>query len=186
MSAATSEAAAPARPHKIDLYWEDLNVGHRAVSPGRTVTEADLTNFAGLSGDYNQLHVDAEYAKGKGFGGKRVVHGLLGQAIGSGLHTRTWLGTGTQKNMVAMLEIDWFFRAPVFVGDTLTCTVSIIETRETSKPDRGLVRLKRQLHNQDGELVQEGESVFLMSREPAGQSGSAGQPGSAGQSGSAD
>ncbi len=66
------------RPHKVDLYWEDLKVGQRAVSPGRTVTEADLTNFAGLSGDYNQLHVDVEYAKTKGFGGKRVVHGLLG------------------------------------------------------------------------------------------------------------
>lgn len=164
---ATVGTDSPDRPHKIDLYWEDLKVGHRAVSPGRTVTEADLTNFAGLSGDYNQLHVDVEYAKSKGFGGRRVVHGLLGQAIGSGLYTRTWLGTGTQKNMVAMLKIEWFFRAPVFVGDTLTCTIEIIETRETSKPDRGLARIKRQLFNQNEELVQEGESVFLMYRQPA-------------------
>jgi 3-hydroxybutyryl-CoA dehydratase len=165
MSAVASDADAPERPHKVDLYWEDLKVGHRAVSPGRTVTEADLTNFAGLSGDYNQLHVDVEYAKTKGFGGKRVVHGLLGQAIGSGLYTRTWLGTGTQKNMVAMLQITCIFRGPIFVGDTLTCTIEIVETRETSKPDRGLARLKRQVYNQNGELVQDGESVFLMYRE---------------------
>jgi 3-hydroxybutyryl-CoA dehydratase len=167
-AAATIGVDSPDRPHKIDLHWEDLKVGYRAVSPGRTVTEADLTNFAGLSGDYNQLHVDVEYAKTKGFGGKRVVHGLLGQAIGSGLYTRTWLGTGTQKYMVAMLKIEWYFRAPVFVGDTLTCTIEIIETRETSKPDRGLARIRRQLFNQHGDLVQEGESVFLMYREQSG------------------
>lgn len=156
----------PPRPEAIDLYWEDLKVGHRAVSPGRTVTEADLVAFAGLSGDYNQLHMDAVYAASKGFGGRRVVHGLLGQAIASGLYTRTWLGSGTQLNMVAMLEIKCYFRAPVFIGDTLTATIDIIETRETSKPDRGLARLLRQLHNQDGVLVQEGESVFLMGRRP--------------------
>ncbi len=149
-----------------DLYWEDVKVGDRAVSPGRTVTEADLVAFAGLSGDYNQLHVDAVYAAGQGFGGQRVVHGLLGQAIGSGLHTRTWIGAGTQRNMVAMLEIDWRFRAPVFIGDTLTVTIEVIETRPTSKPDRGLVRLRRELRNQDGVLAQDGESVFLMYRQP--------------------
>lgn len=166
MSTELSDAPAPERPAALDLYWEDLRVGHRATSPGRTLTEADLIAFAGLSGDYNQLHVDAVYAASKGFEGRRVVHGLLGQAIGSGLYTRTWLGTGTQLNMVAMLEIDWHFRAPIFIGDTLTCTVEIGELRETSKADRGLVRLTRQLHNQEGTLVQDGWSVFLMSRRP--------------------
>jgi 3-hydroxybutyryl-CoA dehydratase len=158
--------ARPARPQALDFHWEDLEVGHRATSPGRTVTEADLVGFAGLSGDFNQLHMDAVYAATKDFGGRRVVHGMLGMAIGSGLLTRTWLGAGTQRNMVAMLEIDWHFLGPVFIGDTLTVAVEVIEVRPTSKPDRGLVRFLRQLYNQDGALVQEGTSVFLMGRRP--------------------
>lgn len=152
-----------ATKHPADLYWDDLQVGDEAVSPGRTVTEADLVAFAGLSGDYNQLHVDAVYAEGRGFG-RRVVHGLLGQAIGSGLFTRTWLGVATQKHMVAMTEIQWHFRAPIFIGDTLHTEVRVVELRPTSKPERGLVRLERKVRNQDGVVAQEGFSVFLMDR----------------------
>ena len=163
---AASPTEGPERPRAYDLHWEDLQVGHRAVSPGRTVTEADLVAFAGLSGDYNQLHVDVVYAATKGFEGRRLVHGLLGQAIASGLHTRTWLGTGTQLNMVAMLEIRWNFHGPIFVGDTVTSTVEVAGLRPTSKPDRGLVTLDRRLHNQNGVLVQAGSSVFLMGRRP--------------------
>lgn len=148
----------------VDLYWDDLEVGDRAVSPGRTVTEADVVNFAGLSGDFNQLHMDVVHAADQGFGGRRLVYGMLGMAIGSGLFTRTWLGVGTQKRMVAMTEIGWHFRGPVFIGDTLHTEVEVIELRPTSKPDRGLVRLKRDIVNQDGLLAQEGTSVFLMGR----------------------
>jgi len=149
-----------------DLYWEDLKVGDRAVSPGRTVTEADVVNFAGLSGDFNQLHTDVVHAAEQGFGGRRLVYGMLGMAIGSGLYTRTWLGVGTQKYMVAMTELTWRFRGPVFIGDTLHTEVEITELRPTSKPERGLVRLKRDIVNQDGAVVQEGASVFLQGRRP--------------------
>jgi 3-hydroxybutyryl-CoA dehydratase len=155
----------PAPWQTPDLYWDELKVGDHAVSPGRTVSEADVVNFAGLSGDFNQLHIDATYAAGRGFG-RRVVYGLLGQAIGSGLFTRTWLGVGTQKHMVAMTEIQWHFRAPIFIGDTLHTAVEVIELRPTSKPERGLVRLKRTILNQDGVVAQEGFSVFLMDRRP--------------------
>jgi acyl dehydratase len=158
--------ARPERPSALDLYWDDLEVGHQAVSPGRTVTESDLMAFAGLSGDYNQLHVDAEYAATKGFGGNRVVHGLLGLTIQSGLHTRTWLGTGTQLNMIAMVEITWRFVAPIFINDTVTSTVTVQDLKESSKPGRGIVVIKRELFNQRHELVQEGTSVFLMTRRP--------------------
>jgi 3-hydroxybutyryl-CoA dehydratase len=158
-------AETTSRPSSADLYWDDLRVGDQAISPGRTVTEADVVAFAGLSGDFNQLHVDAVYAAGRGFG-RRLVYGLLGQAIGSGLFTRTWLGVGTQKHMIAMTEIQWHFRGPIFIGDTLHTAVEVIELRPTSKAERGLVRLKRTILNQDEAVTQEGFSVFLMDRRP--------------------
>ncbi|WP_037063715.1 MaoC family dehydratase [Pseudonocardia acaciae] len=154
-----------------DLFWDDLRVGMRATSPGRTITESDVMTFAGLSGDFNQLHVDAVFAAEQGFGGNRLVYGILGVAIASGLHTRTWLGTGTQRNSVALLELQWNFAGPIFINDTVTLTVSVVDLRPTSDGRRGIVKFERLLTNHDGLVVQRGTTVGMMKRKP-GESGS--------------
>lgn len=138
------------------LYFDDFIVGDQFSSPARTVTEADVVNFAGLSGDYNALHVDQEYAKETVYGG-RIAHGLLGLTIASGLFTRTELNRRMNKTIVAMLGIDsWKFRGPLRIGDTIHLQVEIVDKKETSKGDRGIVFFKRMVVNQKGEEIQEG------------------------------
>ena len=107
-------------------YFEEFKVGEQIFSPGRTVTEADVVNFAGLSGDFNQLHTDEEYAKETMFG-KRIAHGLLGLAITSGLRARTGILDGTG---MAFMDLKLTFKAPIFIGDTLTIKGEAKEERE--------------------------------------------------------
>jgi acyl dehydratase len=135
------------------LYYEDLSEGETFTSPARTVTETDLVSFAMLSGDWNSIHTDEEFAK-KSFYGKRVVHGVFGISLMTGLMDRTGLFGGSA---IAMLGIrDWQFKAPIFVGDTLHFEMEIVSKRLTSKGDRGIVDRKFRLINQRGEVVQEG------------------------------
>jgi Acyl dehydratase len=142
------------------LYFEDFEVGTETVTDSRTVTEADVVAFAGLSGDYNPLHVDAEFAKSTPFG-ERIAHGLLGLAIASGLTSRTGAIEGTTLAFVGM---EWRFKAPILFGDTISVRSHVAEKRETSKPDRGIVRFEVQIVNQRGEVVQEGTQTLLMKR----------------------
>ncbi len=143
------------------LYFEDVDVGHRLVTGGRTVTEADLVNFAGVSGDFNPLHLDAEFAKDSIFG-QRVAHGVLVLAVATGLRQGLGAFAGT---LMGLLEIrSWRFLAPVFVGDTVSVETEITELRPTSKPDRGVVTQRITVRNQDGVNVQEGEFVALLKR----------------------
>ncbi len=142
------------------LHFEDFEVGTETVTDSRTVTEADVFAFAGLSGDYNPLHVDAEFAKSTPFG-ERIAHGLLGLAIASGLTARTGAIEGTTLAFVGM---EWRFKAPILFGDTITVRSRVAEKRETSKPDRGIVRFEVQVVNQRGEVVQEGTQTLLMKR----------------------
>ncbi|NTU29766.1 acyl dehydratase [Brevibacillus sp. HB1.1] len=146
------------------LYFEDFEVGTCFTSPARTITEADVVNFAGLSGDYNALHVDAEYAKSSIYG-ERVAHGLLGLAVSSGLFTRTELNRRMAPSLIALLGIQsWRFLGPLKIGDTIQLEVEIVEKEETSKPDRGIVFFKRKMLNQRGEVVQEGTTPMLIRR----------------------
>lgn len=150
-----------------DYFFEDLEIGSKHVSPARTVTEADVVNFAGLSGDYNALHVDAEYAKGTIFG-ERIAHGLLGLVIGSGLFTRTALNGKLRKSAVALLGINHYrFLLPIKFGDTIHVETEIKEKRETRHPDRGVVIFCRRVKNQRGEVVQEGEIAMMIRRRRA-------------------
>lgn len=144
-------------------YFEDIEVGEEYESPGRTVTEADIVLFAGLSGDYNVLHTDAEFMKTSVFG-ERIAHGLLGLAIQSGLFSRATRPYAT----LAFVGLRWKFKAPIKIGDTIRLRARVIAKRETSKPDRGLVTLERQIVNQRGEVVQEGETDVLVERRRAG------------------
>lgn len=141
-------------------YYEDYAVGDEFVSPARTVTETDVVMFAGLTGDYNRLHTDAEYMKGSMFG-ERIAHGLLGLALVNGLKYRTEMDA---DGVLAFLGLSWKFSGPIKIGDTIHTVVRIVSKRETSKPDRGIIVQGIEVHNQRGEVVQEGEFTTLLKR----------------------
>jgi acyl dehydratase len=149
----------------VAYFLDDLAVGQRFVTAARTVTESDVTSFAGLSGDFNPIHTDAEFAKDTTYG-QRVVYGLLGLSIATGLLDRLGVFSGSA---IAMLGIDgWRFTRPVFIGDTVHLEVTILAVRPSaSKPDRGVVERKLELINQRGEVVQTGRVDVLVRRAPA-------------------
>ena len=146
----------------MGLYYEDFEVGHVYRTPSRTVTEADIVAFAGLSGDYNPLHTDETYAATTPFG-KRVAHGPLGLAILTGLSARTGLFEGTT---LAMLGMTWRFVGPIFPGDTVHGEMAVKAKRETSKPGRGIIDRDVRLVNQRGEVVQEGVFTVMVRCRP--------------------
>jgi acyl dehydratase len=142
-------------------YFEEIQVGEEYRSPGRTVTEADIVMFAGLSGDYNILHTDAEFMKSSLFG-ERIAHGLLGLSIQSGLLSRAMPAYAT----IAFGGLRWKFKAPIRIGDTIRVRARVMSKKET-KPDRGVVVLRRTVVNQRDEVVQEGETDLIVERQPA-------------------
>ncbi len=144
-------------------YFEEFEIGEEIVTPGRTVTEADVVNFAGLSGDYNPLHTDEEYSKDTIFG-KRIGHGLLGLAITSGLRARTGIFEGTG---MAFLNLNLSFRGPIFIGDTVTVKIKIKKMKETKKADRGIIIMDVLLVNQKGDILQESEQSIMVARRVA-------------------
>jgi len=145
------------------LYLEELEVGRTIVSPGRTVTEADIVAFCGISGDYNELHSSAEYAKQTPFG-KRIAHGLLGLAMASGLASRLGVMEGTAQ---AFTGLEWKFRRPIFIGDTVRVRASVAKKREIKRLGGGVVVFRVALSNQEGEVVQEGKWTVLIKSRPA-------------------
>jgi acyl dehydratase len=140
-------------------FFDEIEVGEECESPGRTVTETDIVLFAGLSGDYNVLHTDAEFMKGSIFG-ERIAHGLLGLAIQSGLLTRAQPPYAT----LALVAVRWKFKGPIKIGDTIRARARVAAKRDTSSADRGLITLERSVVNQRGEVVQEGETDLLVER----------------------
>jgi len=151
-----------AEPSTRGYYFEEFAEGQELTSPGRTVTEADVVHFAGLSGDYNQLHTDAIYAKGTPFG-RRIAHGLLGLAIGSGLAARAGFVEGTA---LAFLGLEWRFKAPIYIGDTISLRAAVKRTRPMRSAGGGLVVFDVRLVNQEGTTVQQGEWSMLMRSRP--------------------
>ena len=140
-------------------YLEDLYAGDTFTSAARTITESDVVAFAGLSGDFNPIHTDVEFAKDTPYG-QRVVYGLLGLAMLTGLLDRTGLFSGSA---IAMLGIrDWKFTAPLFIGDTIRFRLTITDVRRTSSGDRGVVKRHFELLNQRGEVVQQGHIDILV------------------------
>ena len=141
------------------VFFEDLAVGQEFTSPGRTVTEADIVIFAGLSGDYNVLHTDAEHMKASIFG-ERIAHGLLGLGIQQGLASR-----GEPAAAHGHLSaLKWKFKGPIKIGDTVHVLSRIAGKRDAPDAGRGLVTVERRLVNQRGEVVQEGETEHLVER----------------------
>lgn len=146
----------------MSRFFEDFTVGEQFVTQRRTVTEAEVMTFAGLSGDYHPLHTDAVGAQSTIFGA-RVAHGLLGLSMFTGLSAR--LGVFDEA-VIALLNVNWNFRGPIFMGDTIHARISVAEKRETSKPDRGVLVRQIELLNQDDKLVQEGTMTSMIKRRP--------------------
>jgi acyl dehydratase len=145
----------------VPLYFEDVEVGFRFETPARTVTESDLVAFAGVSGDFNPLHTDSDFAA-RSIYGERIAHGALVLSLATGLRQRTGLFDGT---LMGLLEIRrWQFAAPVRIGDTIRVANEIIELRPTSKPDRGIMAQRIDVLNQDDAVVASGEFVMLLRR----------------------
>lgn len=144
------------------MYFEEFQVGQRFISAGRTITEHDILTFAGLSGDYNQIHTDAEFSKGTPFG-QRVAHGVLGLAVATGLVMRTGILEGT---VLAFREISqWKFSKPVFIGDTIHVEVTLIETKAMPRLGGGLINIEVNVLNQRNESVMKGYwSALIASR----------------------
>lgn len=148
----------------MGLFFEQYTVGQNFRTPGRTITEADIGAYAGLTGDYNPVHTDAVFAAASPFG-TRIAHGPFGIGLAFGLASRLDLIDGT---VIALLSVQWEFRAPVRAGDTLHATIEVAETRATKQPNRGILGLSIEMINQDGTVTQAGSCKLLMRRqEPA-------------------
>lgn len=149
--------------HMRGKYFEELEEGQVFWSSGRTVTDGDISDFAHLSGDYNPLHMDEHYVKAHSVFPRRTPHGPLGLVFSLGMYDRIGLLEGTA---MAFLDLDWKFLKPVLVGDTLHAKVVVARKKETSKPDRGVLTLHIEMHNQKNEVVQEGDHSFMIRRKP--------------------
>ena len=143
-------------------YFEEFEVGQSIMTAGRTITESDIVNFAGISGDYNQMHVDAEYAAGGEFG-ERVAHGLLIVSITIGLLVQTGVMEGT---VLAFRELDWKFSLPVMIGETIRAIFEITETKALPRLGGGSIVGKVSVLNQDDRVVQRGNIVVLVRSKP--------------------
>ncbi|MFH1018290.1 MAG: MaoC/PaaZ C-terminal domain-containing protein [Pseudomonadota bacterium] len=139
------------------VYFEDVKEGYTWKSVRRTITETDIVQFAGLSGDFNPLHTDEEFAKTTLFG-KRIAHGLLGLSIASGLQAAEdpWF-------VLAFMGLDWKFTKPIFIGDTVHY-ISAVKKKRDGGSDRGIVMVDRKLLNQREEVVQEGTFTLLVKK----------------------
>ena len=145
------------------MYFEEFQPGQVIASAGRTVTEADIVNFAGLSGDYTQIHTDAEYSK-KSLAGQRIAHGLLVLAIASGLAAQTGVLEGT---VIVFREInEWKFIQPVFIGDTIHVELNVMETKAMRRLGGGTVNIELRVKNQSEQTVMKGNWTVLMASKP--------------------
>ncbi|MCS7022761.1 MAG: MaoC/PaaZ C-terminal domain-containing protein [Gemmataceae bacterium] len=145
----------------IHLYFDDLEVGQEWISSGRTITEADIVNFAGFSGDFNPIHVDHEFARTTPFR-RPIAHGFAVFSIGSGLGVMT-----PPLRTIALLRvINWNFLLPVFAGDTIRIKSRVLEKTLRGRGRRGEVVWYRGLINQDNKIVQEGQIVLLVEARP--------------------
>lgn len=150
---------------RLGYRYDDLFVGMRFRSPGRTITDADLVGFAGLTGDYSELHTSDVYAQSSQFG-RKVAHGMLGLAYAHGL---MWARTGElRETAIAFLGIDgWKFLGPIFVGDTIFVDYEIAELRDSrSRPTQAIATFEVRVVKQDGAIVQQGRKALLVSKVP--------------------
>ena len=144
------------------MWFEEFVVGDKATSPTRTITEADIVAFAGLSGDYNEIHTSAEYSKGNMFG-QRIAHGILGLSIASGLAFQMSFLLGTVE---VFRSIEWEFTGAIFIGDTVHIEAEVTETKAVPRLGNGKVSFKMTLKKQDGSIAQRGIWTLLVKGRP--------------------
>ena len=140
------------------MYFEEFEVGFEIQTAARTITEADIVNFAGLSGDFNFIHVDAEAVKTTPFG-QRVAHGMLVASIATGLAVQQGFIDGTT---LAFRELNWKFTKPVRIGDTIQTRIKVLETKPMARLGGGLVTFEARVVNQKGDVVHKGVWKMLM------------------------
>jgi acyl dehydratase len=156
MTAHQAKASVAKSKHE-PLTFDDVEVGCTWDSPARTVTESDVVGFAGLTGDYNPLHVDHEFARGTPFG-KPIAHGLLGLSFAAGLASHSpWMRTAAFTRIC-----EWKFLKPIYIGDTVHVHTEVLSKEPKGRGRRGLIVWKRQVINQAGEVVQEGTTETLV------------------------
>ena len=139
-------------------YFEEFEIGLEFVTMGRTITEADIVNFAGVSGDFNAIHLDAEFSKATPFG-ERVAHGLLGLSIATGLIMQLGVMDGT---VIAFTGLEWKFKNPVKIGDTIHAVGKVKQTKGMKALNGGFVVVDLRVLNQRNEVIQLGEMTVLI------------------------
>jgi acyl dehydratase len=144
--------------HPRGLYFEQFEIGLTLHTAARTITEADIVTFAGLSGDYNQIHTNAVYAAQETFG-QRVAHGMLVQSIATGLAVQAGFIEGT---VLAFREMDCKFSLPVFIGDTVHVEIEITDKKHFPRLNGGNIMMKYSVLNQEGKAAQRGTWVMLI------------------------
>lgn len=140
------------------MYFEDFRVGQRFQSPPHVVTEQALEQFANVSGDKSPIHVDSDYAASTQFG-QRLVHGPYGLARFFGALHDMRIVEGT---VIGLLDTNWRYLQPLFVGDTITFDITVTRCRRTSAGDRGVVNRHVVLTREDGTVLQEGTTAFMV------------------------
>jgi acyl dehydratase len=131
------------------LYWDDVKIGQRFQTLGRTVTEADIAMFVGVTGMVEEMFTNIEYIKAESKIGARPVPGSFVYCIAEGLLMQSTM----QRTGMAFLECDLRILKPTVAGDTLHVQAEVVEARATSKPGRGLMRTMNRVVNQRGEVV---------------------------------
>jgi len=145
------------------MYFDEFVPGQKIVTAGRTITEAEIVNFAGISGDYNQIHTDAAYSA-RTPAGQRVAHGLLVASIVSGLAVQTGVMEGTVQFFREINE--WKFIKPVFIGDTVHAVMEVTEVKEMRRIGSGVVTISFDVKNQNDETVMKGVWSVLIALRP--------------------
>lgn len=139
------------------LYFDDVEVGQEWESLGRTITETDIVNFAGLSGDFNPIHIDHEFARSTPFR-QPLAHGLLVFSLASGLG----LYSPPMRTLAFLSIREWHFRGPVFIGDTLRALSKVLAKEIRGRGRRGEITWQRRIINQERKVVQEGVTITLV------------------------
>jgi 3-hydroxybutyryl-CoA dehydratase len=139
------------------LFFDDVAIDQEWLSQGRTITQADIVNFAGVSGDFNPIHMDQEFAKTTLFR-QPIAHGMLVWSISTGLS----IAAPPMRTIAFMSVQEWVFKEPVFIGDTIRARAKVMAKEERSRGKRGVITWRRAILNQRDKIVQEGVTMTMV------------------------